>query len=127
MLEGNLGKRDGASDMRSEIKLTWERRDIAGGFPQIVVFEHGEGYTDELGAIFTKGNGHVFVFNSPWKSIMYGVGGMVCAGFSGVKPGSQQFSFPSECATTDQEVAEFTIKLLGAGKRKFDAAPNPSK
>jgi hypothetical protein len=85
----------------------------------VTIFIKGDGYKDELGAVIERRDGWLFVFLSAAQAIAHGVGGFSAKFTSPFGGGSQSIYFPKECATTDQEIGEFTISLLKAGRRKF--------
>ena len=84
----------------------------------VTIYAEGE----VLGSVSEKKDGWLFVFLSGAQAVSHGI-----AGYSPSSPfggGSQSISFPKECATTDQEIGEFTIALLKAGRKKFmEATP----
>lgn len=84
----------------------------------VTIFARWEDRKEQLGAVYEKKEGWEFVFNSAAQAISHGVAGFSSA-FAPYGCGSQSIYFPKECATTDQEIGGFTIRLLKAGRKHF--------
>jgi len=84
----------------------------------VTIFAHWGNRKEQLGAVHEKKDRWKFVFNSAAQAVSHGVSGFSSA-ISPYGCGSQSIDFPKDCATTDQEIGEFTISLLKAGRKNF--------